>query len=180
MNRRNWIKMSGVVMGASFWTDIMPRQTACHSFHIEDEGFNFSTDILRLGSNENPYGAAPKARQAILDAMPYANRYLQLDQLKNKIGQKWNLGAEHIILGAGSAEILSLCALSHFHDGLGSLVTPRPTFFVLPSVAEKLGAEVINIKLTNDKQIDLESLASAIKPSTRMVYLCNPNNPTGA
>lgn len=179
MNRRDWIKSSGILATSGLWTDIISRQTACHSFHAESEGDFYDAPVLRLGSNENPYGTSPGAKEALTNAMPYSNRYVLLDKLKEKIGAKWNLGSEFVIPGAGSAEILSLSALSHFHDGAGSLVTPRPTFFVLPAVAEKLGAEVINVKLTSDKLIDLEKIQSSIKSNTRMIYLCNPNNPTG-
>jgi histidinol-phosphate aminotransferase len=179
MNRRDWIKSSGLLATSGLWSDLISKQTACHSFHAESEGDYYDAPVLRLGSNENPYGTSPKAKLALIDAMPFSNRYVLLDKLKEKIGATWNLSSEFVIPGAGSAEILGLSALSHFHDGSGSLITPRPTFFVLPSVAEKLGAEVINIKLTADKLIDLESVSSAIKSNTRMIYLCNPNNPTG-
>jgi histidinol-phosphate aminotransferase len=180
MHRRDWLKSSGLILGAGFWSEIMASQTACHDFHHTSEvEISYEKEILRLSSNENPYGVAPKAKQAIIDAMSLANRYVNTDQLTSKIASKWKLGPENIILGAGSTEILSLCAVSHFHDGKGSLVTPRPTFFILPAVAEKLGAEMINVRLTSDKLVDVENLMMAIKPSTKMIYLCNPNNPTG-
>ncbi len=173
MNRRNWLKISGLLAGSSLLNSTYAAETGC----LLD--VDFPSEYLRMGSNENPYGPSASTMQAMQEAIKMGNRYTDPYPLKQKLAQKFNISANNIILGAGSAEILGLVALAYFSQSKGSLIAAKPTFFVLPNAVEKLGSQVINIPLTTDKKHDLQAMAAAIKPDTKVVYVCNPNNPTG-
>lgn len=173
MNRRNWLKINGLLAGYGLANPSYATQTGCGS--ITD----FPSEYLRMGSNENPYGPSPQTVAAMQEAARMGNRYTDTNALKEKLAAKFGISPKNLILGAGSAEILGLMALAYFGQNKGALVAPKPTFFVLPNSVERLGSQVINVPLTSDKKHDLAKMASAITPNTKMVYVCNPNNPTG-
>jgi histidinol-phosphate aminotransferase len=174
MDRRNFLRFSTLLAGTPLLN--MPaayaHETAC-TMPMSDPKY------LALGSNENPYGPSPMAIKAMREAVTMGNRYTDTWDLKEKIAKKQGILSENIILGAGSAEILGLIALAYFKAKTDALVVPRPTFFVLPNMFERLGGKLIDVPLTADKKHDLERMASAVTPDTKLVYVCNPNNPTG-
>jgi histidinol-phosphate aminotransferase len=174
MQRRNFLKYSTLLAGAA-WAGphaAYARATGC-ALPLTDG------QLLALGSNENPYGPGPLAIQAMQEAVKLGNRYTETTDLRQKLAQKWGIAPEGIILGAGSAEILGLISLAYCHGQPDTLVAPRPTFFCLPSMFERLGGTVVHVPLTADKKHDLERMAAALTLNTKMVYVCNPNNPTG-
>jgi histidinol-phosphate aminotransferase len=173
MNRRNWLKISGLLAGSSLINPTYANGTDC-SIPLD-----FPSEFLRMGSNENPYGPSPMTIQAMQDAAKMGNRYTDTYPLKEKLAEKFGIAQNNIILGAGSADILGLIAIAYFSQSKASLVAAKPTFFVLPNSVERLGSQVINVPLTADKKHDLQKMASAIAPDTKVVYVCNPNNPTG-
>ena len=133
--------------------------------------------IIRMNSNENPWGPSRVALRAIYSAIGEANLYSFYDNpLPKLIGSQQDIGADHISLGSGSAELLKVGGLlAGMRDG--SIVIPHPTFEDLPAYAEANGTEVIRVPVDGDMRTDLEAMASAIRADTRLVYLCNPNNP---
>ena len=137
---------------------------------------------INLGSNENPYGISPMAREAILEMIPRANRYSfnipYLENCRATIAAFHGVARENILLTAGSGEVLSLTG-HYFYKPGANLVTADPTFFLLPSLAKKLGYSVKAVPVGADMGIDLSALAGAIDSNTSLVYLVNPNNPTG-
>lgn len=175
MNRRNWLKISGLLAGSSLINSTYANTNGTECSIAVD----FPSEFLRMGSNENPYGPSPMTIQAMQDAAKMGNRYTDLSPLRQKLAEKFDLNQNNIILGAGSAEILGLISLAYFSQNKASLVAAKPTFFVLPSTVERLGSQVIYVPLTTDKKHDLQKMASAIRADTKMVYICNPNNPTG-
>ncbi len=136
--------------------------------------------LVRLGSNENPYGPSPKAREAIVASIPEGNRYTfaAITEFKKLLAEKEGVTPDHILIGNGSSELLCLAGIS---VGLekSSVVSPYPTFRLLMDFAEKLGATWHKVSLNDSLTVDLEALAKAIRPDTKMVFLVNPNNPTG-
>jgi histidinol-phosphate aminotransferase len=144
--------------------------------------FDIEKKIINLGSNENPHGISPKAKQAIIDMIPWSNRYsFNLDSLKDArttIAKYFGVASENILLTAGSGEVLDL--VPRFLNKPGcNLVTAEPTFFVLPAVAKKIGFFVNAVPVGIDKGLDLPGMLSAINNDTQLVYIVNPNNPTG-
>ena len=173
--RREWLKRSSLAaLGLGFsmqsiaGEDYLPRN------------WGSEKGILNLGSNENPYGLSPLARQAIVDMIGYGNRYpfnvARLQSFKKDLGSFYGLKEDHLLITAGSGEALTMLA-RHFNKG--NIVTANPTFGILPNTARKIGTEVIEIPLNYDKVHDLPAMLSAINDKTQLVYLVNPANPTG-
>ncbi|MDT8429211.1 MAG: histidinol-phosphate transaminase [Pseudomonadales bacterium] len=136
--------------------------------------------IIRANTNENPYGPSEVALRAIDAALVDTNKYGGItNELKAQLAEIEQIPVDHIMVGTGSGEILNIGGLIA-NQGSGSIVVPDPTFDTLPRYAERQGVEVIRVPVNARMDIDLGAIASAIKPDTRMVYLCNPNNPIPA
>lgn len=137
-------------------------------------------DLIKLSSNENPHGPSPLARKAMADAVNISNRY-QWDMngvLRERIGALTGHTKDHVILGAGSSELLGLaCTWAALHKG--NVVASEPTFKLWMTASRRIGLQTRLVPLTASKHNDLQRLADTMDADTRMVYLCNPNNPTG-
>ena len=135
---------------------------------------------IRLNSNENPYGPSPAALQAIRDAMPLACRYPdeQAEQLVEDLGAHHGLDAKHVLLGAGSSEVLRL-AVAAAGSPTRRVVTADPTFEAVSVNARNTGIDVVKVPLTADFRHDLPKMLAAAK-GAGLVYVCNPNNPTAS
>lgn len=134
----------------------------------------------RLIANENPYGPAASARRAVTEALATAWQYpMGHDQsLKKMIADREGLTPGHIMLGDGSGEILRIAGLVYGAGGR-EIVAARPTFGFLQDYARQLGAVITEVPLDADLRHDLRAMAAAVSGKTGLVYLCNPNNPTG-
>lgn len=134
----------------------------------------------RLIANENPYGPAASARRAVTEALATAWQYpMGHDQsLKKMIADREGLTPGHIMLGDGSGEILRIAGLIYGAGGR-EIVAARPTFGFLQDYARQLGAVITEVPLDADLRHDLGAMAAAVSGKTGLVYLCNPNNPTG-
>jgi histidinol-phosphate aminotransferase len=134
--------------------------------------------IVRISSNENPYGPSPAAFAAMRRAFDVAWRYPDeaADELAGDLAKMHGVTPDHILLGAGSSEILKLCAAAFTGPGKAA-VTAEPTFEALARYAQVGGAEVVKVPLTADYRHDLAKMLPA---GTGLVYACNPNNPTAS
>lgn len=140
----------------------------------------FAEGPIRLTSNENPYGPSLMARQAMAEAIVQSNRYPWdvTTKLREKLGALHGLSKDHILMGAGSSEILGLTAqLAALNKG--NAITADPAFSIWIPAAEKLGLTIIKVPLTEDKRHNLPAMLSQLKDDTCLFYICNPNNPTG-
>lgn len=132
-----------------------------------------------LDANENPSGPGPAARAALATAADSACRYTELDEeLAAAIAARHRIGADHVLLGAGSFTVLCHAALGALRGG-GNAVVAHPTFGAVADYAEMLGASPVRVPLDHRAVHDLEAMSAAVTPATRLVYVCNPNNPTG-
>ena len=136
------------------------------------------SNIIKLASNENPLGCSPTVKKAIAEFDNYS-RYPDGNafRLKNKLAEKHNVSLDHITIGNGSNEILELIAratVTTQHEVLFS----QQAFAVYPLVTQAIGAKSI-ICPTKDWGNDLTQMLSLITDSTRVIFLANPNNPTG-
>jgi len=175
-DRRNWLKQTSLgIVGLG----IIPFERFAISTR-EDIIDEKDVSLIRLRSNENPYGPSVSARNAMRDSINVSNRYnWELsDELIGAIAQKHNLTDQNIVLGAGSSEILNLVAL-YCSKKTGNLIIADTTFDYWTVTAENAGLEKIAIPLTADKKHDLSAMLNAIDADTRLIYICNPNNPTG-
>lgn len=135
--------------------------------------------MVRAGTNENPYGPSRVALQAINDSIKLSNKYGggYSRELVDLVASINGVSPEHVSLASGSGEILKTGGLIASWDK-GSIVCADPTYHDLVRYAGKSGSEIIRVPVRNDLSIDLDAIASAIRPDTVMVYLVNPNNPT--
>jgi histidinol-phosphate aminotransferase len=136
-------------------------------------------DLVRLSANENPLGPSPKALDAITSVLKDINRYPDGAGrgLKEKLARRLKLSSDHIILGNGSNEIFELAARTVLQGGK-EVVLPEPTFAYYRIAAQAQGARCIAVPL-RDFKIDLSRVADKVTAKTRLIFLCNPNNPTG-
>lgn len=174
INRRDWLKNNSLAaLALGFALPSMANEEGLL------RNFGAANGLINLGSNENPYGISPKAREAILAMLPEANRYQfnvpSLQNFKNELAQYYHVGSDQVLVTAGSGDSLNMLA-RHFNKG--NLVTATPTFATLPNTAKKIGTKVIEVPLTADKVHDLPAMLRAISNDTQLVYICNPANPT--
>ena len=139
-----------------------------------------STGVVRLSSNENPYGASPKALKAMKDSFGLSCRYPDVhnDELIDALSKLNGVNRDQIVLGDGSSEILKLCAETFTGPTRGNLVAADPTFEALLNYASIDGAEVVKVPLTSSFSHDLAKMGAAAKDG--LIYICNPNNPTAS
>ena len=135
---------------------------------------------ILLNSNENPYGPSPKALEALVAADPIANRYPDAaeDAMRAAIAKHHGVSPEQVTLGCGSSEILQMADLAFTGPGRKA-VAAEPTFEAVLIYAKVLRAEPVTVPLTPDFRHDLPKMAEACAGGAGLVYVCNPNNPTG-
>ncbi|WP_221391205.1 histidinol-phosphate transaminase [Dyadobacter sp. NIV53] len=149
--------------------------------HYIERELDMPKMVARIGSNENPYGPPPMARKAIAETIEKGNRYgrTELKALTDKIAVKEGVDPNYIMMGSGSGDLLEKTALAMFKDG-GNIVSADPTYMSLIRVAESIGATWKPIPCKSDWSHDLDAMEKAIDKDTKLVYICNPNNPMGA
>lgn len=177
-NRRDWLKKVSLgVAGIGFG---QLETFASSSIKLENSILDFDKSSILLRSNENPYGPSPLARAAMTKSINNSNRYgWQLSsELISAIAKKNNVSDNNILIGAGSTEILDL-VLQFSALEKGNFIMAETTYNYWTSPSEKLGIKKITVPLTEDKKQDLPAILKAIDSDTKMIYICNPNNPTG-
>jgi histidinol-phosphate aminotransferase len=181
----------GLMTGRNSWRDLTGKKSAAGA-------------VVRLNSNENPYGPSPLALKAMTEAFGLAWRYPDehADILIDTLAKLNGVSRDQILLGDGSGEILqasaaaftgsgsavanpvALATPSHggafaaFKPGRGKLVVPDPTYEAIANHARVNGAEVVRVPLTSSYSHDLPKMLAAA--SEGLIYICNPNNPTAS
>jgi histidinol-phosphate aminotransferase len=137
------------------------------------------TEIVKLASNENPLGASPKAIQAMRAAMENAHLYPDGSgfHLCNAIAAKLGLQPENVILGNGSNEIIEFLGHAFLNPG-DDVITCQYAFIIYKLLATAFGVHAIETP-SPDYQQNLDATLEAITPKTRLIFIPNPNNPTG-
>jgi len=133
--------------------------------------------IVKLASNENPLGMSPRARAAVLAAVSGLERYPDQFELVAALAERTGLGQEQIVLGNGSNDVLDLAARAFLAPGRSSVFS-RHAFAVYPLATMSAGGECIAVA-AREFGHDLAAMRAAVRPDTRIVWLANPNNPTG-
>ncbi len=133
--------------------------------------------IVKLASNENPLGMSPKAKRAVQAAIDGIERYPDQFELIAKVAQRCGVAQEQIVLGNGSNDVLDLVARVFLAPGRSAIFS-QYAFAVYPLATLSTGAELITTPAKNYGH-DLTAMLAAIRPDTRVVWLANPNNPTG-
>ncbi|WP_439642986.1 pyridoxal phosphate-dependent aminotransferase [Gemmatimonas sp.] len=200
LSRRQWLKSSGLVAGGAIATQslspallpaleapaapaVVNGQTTLDGFlalEREIEAMRRADGPIRLASNENPYGMAPSAKQAINDMWKEHAWYgaAAVPELRKIYAKQMGVPEDYVLVTAGSGDVLSIVALAYAMQG-GEVLTPWPTYEGLPRYAEALGARVHKVALDGDLAHDLEAMERRHVQSVDLVFVCNPNNPTG-
>lgn len=138
------------------------------------------TSIVKLASNENPLGPSKLAIEAIKEQADKINIYpdgAAID-LREKLAKKHNISPDQILIGSGGEQIIKLIAHTFLDEGDEVLVA-SPSFILYDIMSKHIGAKVISLPLTKDYKHDFEGFVERFNEKTKIVYVCNPNNPTG-
>jgi histidinol-phosphate aminotransferase len=137
------------------------------------------SSTIRLSSNENSSGPGPRVMAAIEDAFSLVNRYnfRNAHELGGAIAPTAGVGADNVVLGCGSSEILDAACLAFLRPDLG-LLTASPTFELVSDRAEQLGILSAAVPVDSQLRLDLTQMAERAR-GKGLIYVCNPNNPTG-
>lgn len=175
ITRRTLAGALGAAAGAALLDTRFGRTAAAASVHR-----GMPSDIVQLNSNENPYGPSARALEAVEYAGRVFNRYPDSleEEARRAIAKHHGVALERIVLGCGSSEILQM-ADSAFTGPGRTAVAAEPTFEAVLDYARVLRAEPVKVPLTADFRHDLPRMAAACNEKTGLVYVCNPNNPTG-
>ena len=175
LSRRQFGRLVGTSVGAAM---LAPKLT--HSVAEARLPPGVPEDVIQLNSNENPYGPSAKALEAMTKSQRWASRYPgHLEQrVLETIAQQHGVEPACVLLGCGSGEILRIADMAFLAPGK-NLVVAEPTFEAVLSYAKVTQAESVKVPLTADFRHDLPRMAAACNAQTGLVYICNPNNPTG-
>jgi histidinol-phosphate aminotransferase len=201
MSRRRFARLFGAGAAYAF---TQPQISFAAPLLSAGPGAIASANVVRLSSNENPYGPSPMALKAMTEAFSLAWRYPDehTDLLIESLARINGVNQDQILLGDGSGEILKLCAAAftgpwtadndrpvtlarptrggahQFRPGRGKLIVADPTFEAILNHANINQAEVVKIPLTSSFSHDLTKMRAAA--SEGLIYICNPNNPTAS
>jgi len=135
---------------------------------------------IKLASNESPIGPSPKAMAAVREALAEVHRYPDGASfaLRERLAGRLEVDPAQLVFGAGADEILELLAKVLLGPG-DEAVFAWPSFAMYPVVVQGMGATAVRVPLTRELTHDLPAMAAAVTDRTRLVFVCNPNNPTG-
>lgn len=178
LNRRQWLKTAGATVAAA--------TLAPHSRLLAQVPATaprrplVAPGLIRLNYNENPFGPAASAKAAMRAATEQASRYADAEEreLLDLIAARENCSPGQIVLGAGSGEILDVAGF-HFGFEKGEIVAANPSYMALLNAADRVGGRAIRVPLNARLEHDLPAMAAAVSERTSLIYLVNPNNPTG-
>ena len=173
LSRRSFSKVIGV---SAVFTALQARNSVKGSWLLPSSTAN----VVRLSSNENPYGPSAAALKAMTEGFSLAWRYPDeyADMLADELARGHNVPLDQVLLGDGSGEILKLCSAA-FTNRDKKLVIGNPTFEAIARHAGVANAEVVKIDLTSDYRHDLQKMLAA-SAGAGLIYICNPNNPTAS
>ncbi|NND14941.1 MAG: histidinol-phosphate aminotransferase family protein [Eudoraea sp.] len=174
IDRRNWLRTVGMGGGLTLLGGLPAIANTTIPRPIP------ATGPVRLSSNENPYGPSARVREVIKQNFDNACRYpfSYLRGLVGMIAEKEGVSKDHVVVTGGSTEGLKACGLV-FGSNKKEIVAADPTFQALLRYAENFGSKVHRVPLNETMHHDLEAMGDKINPNTGLVFICNPNNPTG-
>jgi histidinol-phosphate aminotransferase len=142
-------------------------------------GYDLGADVAMLASNELPFGPVPEVLDAVQRVLPGVNRYPDptYSALRKALSDRYGIPPARIALGQGSCDILLAAGEALLEPG-AEVVYSWPAFSEYPHLAAASGARAIEVPLDSDDRHDLDAMAAEITVATRLVLVCNPNNPT--
>ena len=178
INRRNWLRLAGLAGTA-------PLLKPLDGFFNKSDSFTIPTlpvdGEARLNFNENPFGPSQKVRDTIINSFEDACRYpgAPIRALEIKIAEREGVDPKNIVVTGGSREGLKATGLVYGLEGR-EIITCVPTYYALMSYADNFGAFINKVPLTDNLEYNLDGIDQRISSNTSMVFICNPNNPTGS
>ena len=138
------------------------------------------TTVVKLASNENPFGCSEKAKAAMADAVLQSSLYPDgyCYELRTALADKHHLDKSNFAFGTGSDGLIELICKAVLEQGDESII-PSPSFSLYETNVRAAGATPIIISSGKDYRVDLSAMADAVSERTKIIWLCNPNNPTG-
>lgn len=138
------------------------------------------TEVIKLASNENPYGCSPKAKEAMIRELETVSLYPDgaAVSLTEAVARKHGVTPDQIIFGCGSDEVIEMIAKAFFLPG-DETVMASHTFSQYPHNANVENAAIVEVAMKDRSTHDLPAMLAAVTPKTKVVWICNPNNPTG-
>ncbi len=172
LNRRNWLRLTGLAGSAALVHPLTAMGTV--------PAPNAAPALARLSSNENPFGPSKKVRQAIMAAFDEGCRYpfRKMSDLAAKIAEREGVDADQVVITGGSTEGLKATGLTYGVHG-GEVISPDPTYLSLLTYAAQFGAYINRVPLDDNLEHDLEEMERRVTSATKLMFVCNPNNPTG-
>jgi len=174
IDRRNWLKTVGLSGGFALLGGF-------ESFALEEYPGNWKSDgPIPLNANENPYGPSARVREVLSSSFDIACRYpfRTLSGFVELIAQKEGVSKDHVVITGGSTEGLKACGL--VYGGPGSeIIAADPTFQALLRYAENFNTKVHRVPLNDKMEHDLEAMSKKVSDKTSLIFICNPNNPSG-
>jgi len=138
-----------------------------------------NVNCIKMASNENPFGPSPKAVAAMQAVLTESNFYPDNDvsDLRQKLAEHHKVEAEQVVPTAGSTALLGIIARTLLSPGLNAITSER-SFIIYPIATQAAGGRLIQVPMREDG-FDLNAIAAAVDQHTRIIYISNPNNPTG-
>lgn len=174
LDRRNWLKTAGLSSGFIFLGGLDAVANRVNTRSIPSAG------PVMLNANENPFSPSVNMQKVLTDNFDMACRYpfRILSSLVNDIAEKEGVTKDHVVVTGGSTEGLKASGLLFGSDG-GEIIAADPTFQALLRYAETFGAYVHRVPVNEKMEHDLDAMSRRVTSKTRLIFICNPNNPTG-
>jgi histidinol-phosphate aminotransferase len=174
INRRNWLRTAGLSTGMLVFGSVDAFASNSEQIVRTDNG------PILLNANENPYSPSIRMQQLLTNNFDLTCRYpfRILSELVDAIAEKEGVSKDHIVVTGGSTEGLHAAGLIYGMHG-GEIIAADPTFQSLLRYAENHGATVHRVPLNDKLEHDLKAMAQKINKKTSLIFVCNPNNPTG-
>lgn len=137
-------------------------------------------EIVKLASNENPLGPSPRAVEAIRRATPELHRYPDGGgfYLREAVAKLFELSLDQVILGNGSSEVIEMLARAYLADG-DEAIFSQQSFVMYPIAISAVNGKGIAVPANSERRHDVDAMARAVTPRTKLIYIANPSNPTG-
>ena len=178
LDRRQWLKTTALAGGFTLFNGLSGIQSLTAE---EVKKFNPRklSRPIRLSSNENPYGPSERVRNAVKDAFNDGCRYpyQYMDELAVILAKKHGVDPESIMITGGSTEGLKVAGITFTKNG-GEIIAAKPTFLAMMQYAEMWGANINWVPVDENMGYDLDEIEKRISSETKMIFVCNPNNPT--
>ncbi len=175
LNRRQWLRTAGLTSAVVATSKLGYARDLAVMPQMAD-----NDPMVRLASNENPFAPSEMVKKAMQKALDVSYQYpfSHYKVLIDKLAKQYDVTPDHILLTSGSNEGLRATGITYSIFG-GEILTAQPTYSALMDYAQEFGAYINAVPLDKELKFNLDEIEKRINTNTKLVFLCNPNNPTG-